>query len=352
MNDWCNLLPSESELAEMVRNQDPAAMRWFGALLETSPYLPARRTREESMIDQAIRSAWPRFEITGREAGDVTKACLWEPVVKVNGRHWQPMFQETGSCVCQGGHAATAYTAACEVWAAGEPEEVKFPLFCLLAYGRSRHYMGARGPGEGSFGSVMARAVKEDGVLAADFSGLPPFKEANGGLTWGRATELKWSYIPDRADEFDPFQEAAKIHPVRTVAQCKRADDVAAAIRNGYGCTCASMWGGRMQCQATSDPPVLLNQRVTEWAHQQAIIGWWEHPKLGEIFYIQNSWGNPHGDDPAGGPPGGYWVKKADVDWMCRDEVYVFSAFDGFPAQMINWGDILPRPKAKRKKRK
>jgi hypothetical protein len=26
------------------------------------------------------------------------------------------------------------------------------------------------------------------------------------------------------------------------------------------------------------------------------------------------------------------WIKAADVDWICRDEVFAFSQFDGFPA--------------------
>jgi hypothetical protein len=347
MKDWCNVLPTETEMAEMVRNSDPAAMRWFGALLERTAYYPAKRTREQDVIDQAIRSTWPKFEIRGRQAADVTKACLWDAVVKTQGKHWSPMFQETGSCVGQGGGTATAYTAAVEAWLKGEPEDVAFPFFLLLPYGRSRHYIGERGPGEGSFGSAFARAIKEDGIPGSDFAGLPPYTTAHGGLTWGRTQELAWSYIPDAADKFDPFQDEAKAHTIRTVAQCKRADEVAAAIRNGYACTCASMWGGRMKCQAVSDPPVLLNEKVDQWAHQMSVLGWWEHPKLGEIFWIQNSWGNPHGDDPAGGPPGGFWIRKADMDWICRDEVFAFSSFDGFPARMISWGDILPRPKTK-----
>lgn len=342
MTDWCDVQPTEADLADMVRHQDPRAMRWFGALLDGSPYLPCRRTEGQSLIDHATKATWPKFEITGKSNDDTKKACLWEPVVKANGQHWSPMFQETGSCVCQGGHGATAYTMAVEAWVKGELEQVKFPLFAYIAYGRSRFYIGDRGPGEGSLGSAMARAIKEDGLLAADYPGLPSHEMSNGGISWGRRNELRWSFIPDRADEFDPFQDAAKKHPIQTVAQARRADDVAAGVRNGYGGTCASMWGGQMKCQVVSDPPVLLNKRTGQWAHQMCVIGWWEHPKLGELFYILNSWGNPHGDDPSGGPPGGFWISKADMDWICRDEVFLFSNFKGFPAQMLPWGSIQP----------
>lgn len=330
-----------SILDGMVRANDPSAMRWFGALLERTTYLPAQRTAAQNEANQQIIAAMPKFAISGWEAADVDKACLWEPVVKKLGHHWTPMFQETGSCVCQGGQTAVAYTMAVEAWENGESEEVKYPVFAFVAYGRSRHYMGARSQGEGSFGSAMARAVKDDGIVDPSFAGLPPWKELNGGLTIGKAKELEWSYIPDAVDKFDPFQANAKLHPIKTVAQCKTANEVAAALRNGYGCTCASMWGGQMTCQVVSDPPVLMNKRVTSWAHQMAIIGWWEHPKLGEIFYVQNSWGNPHGNDPAGGPPGGFWVSKADIDWICQDEVFAFSSFDGFPARNIPWADLI-----------
>jgi hypothetical protein len=54
-----------------------------------------------------------------------------------------------------------------------------------------------------------------------------------------------------------------------------------------------------------------------------------------------NSGGNPHGADPDGGPPGGFWIKKADMEFMCRDEVFIFSNFDGFPAQSLPWADIM-----------
>jgi hypothetical protein len=290
--------------------------------------------------DHAERTSWPKFEIIGKSNDDVKRACLWDCVVKTNGKHWTPMFQESGSCVCQGGQNAIAYTMAVEAFIKGEAEQVKYPLFAYIAYGRSRHYIGERGPGEGSFGSAMARAVKEDGILPADFTGLPQWKEANGGLTIGRQQELAWSYIPDKADKFDPFQDAAKIHPIKTVAQCKSSDDVASALKNGYGCTCASMWGGNMKCKVVEG--VLLNERVTEWAHQMSVLGVMEHDKLGQLFFIQNSWGaNVHGEDPAGGPPGGFWIKKAEMDWICRDEVFAMSDFVGFPAKQIDWSGIF-----------
>jgi hypothetical protein len=96
------------------------------------------------------------------------------------------------------------------------------------------------------------------------------------------------------------------------------------------------MWGGAMRPNVQDG--VLLSKRSASWAHQMCILNWWDHPVHGEIFYILNSWGpKTHGLCPSGAPPGGFWVKKEEVDYMCRDEVFAFSQWDGFPAQVIDW---------------
>lgn len=299
----------------------------------------ADRTDEMRQADHDIKASWPKFSIAGGERGDSKRACLWDCVVKTHGKHWTPFFQETGSCVGQGLGNAVNYLMAVEAWVKGEPEQVKHPTFLLYPYGRSRVYANLRGPGDGSFGSAAARAIKEDGIFSSDLPGLPQSTIKNGGITWGASQEKGWSWSPDGSELKSKWGPEAIKHPVQTVAQCKSADDVAAGLRNGYPSTCASMWGGNMECKITDG--VLLNSRVTEWAHQMSVIGWMIHDRLGELFFIENSWGNPHGTDPAGGPPGGFWIKKADMDWICRDEVFCFSGFQGFPARNISWDSIF-----------
>jgi hypothetical protein len=64
------------------------------------------------------------------------------------------------------------------------------------------------------------------------------------------------------------------------------------------------------------------------------------HPDHGDIFYILNSWGKSLHGTPAGSfnePPGGFWIKKKEMEFICRDEVFAFSQFQGFPAQTISW---------------
>jgi hypothetical protein len=302
---------------------------------------PQYRTEEMHAADHAIRATWPKFSIGGGDKGDTKKACLWEAVIAKNGKHWTPFFQETGSCVGQGGGNAVNYLMAVEAWVKNEPEAVKHPTFLLYPYGRSRVYANLGGPGDGSFGSAFARAIKEDGIFSSDLPGLPQASIRNGGITWGASQEKGWSWAPNGSPLKEKWGPEAIKHPVQTVAQCRSADDVAAAIRNGYPCTCASMWGGSMKCPVVEG--VLLNSKSDKWPHQMSVLGWWEHPKLGEIFWIQNSWGaDVHGSDPAGGPPGGFWIKKPDMDFIAKDEVFAFSGFQGFPAQSLPWSSILP----------
>lgn len=46
----------------------------------------------------------------------------------------------------------------------------------------------------------------------------------------------------------------------------------------------------------------------------------------------QWSGNSAHGRCPTGMPGGGVWVLEKDVEYMCGDEVYAFSQFDGYPA--------------------
>jgi hypothetical protein len=134
--------------------------------------------------------------------------------------------------------------------------------------------------------------------------------------------------------------ETSRQHVVKTTAECHSADDVRDGIANGYPATAASMWGmarGRERCEVVDG--VLLGRHTGEWAHQMSIQAWWDHTSLGEIFYVMNQWGKgTHGIDPAGGPPGGFWIEKADMDWICRNgEVFAFSGLAGFPARRVPW---------------
>ncbi len=261
---------------------------------------------------------------------------LWKDplVVQANGSAFTGIKQVTGSCVGAGGGTCWMTLACVEAVRLGDPETPLVP-FWLLPYGRSRFYLGDRSPGEGSTGGTFAKAAREDGVVAYNHSGLPQPTDNDGMRCWGNSVEMAWS-DGDARQTMDLLSESRK-HLVRTTAKCSSHSDVRAALINGYPCTAASMYahnGGTVQ----SDPPVLVGKKQGSWSHQMSIIGWMKHPKLGDLFYLMNQWGqgahkkNPDSTTYPKPPDGGVWISAADVDTICRDEVFTFSQFNGFPA--------------------
>ncbi len=295
---------------------------------------PHKRTPQQATEHGLAMMAVPEFELFNAQAdtANVTKSVLWDFTKKANGgKHFQTFRQITGSCVGQGLGQALWRLASVEVVRLGDPELIKLPFF-LLPYGRSRYYLGERGRGDGSTGATAARAAVEDGIVAADEPGLPPWTD-DDGITFGRDAEYKWS---DGAAISAEWLGKAKKHLVKSAAQIKSVDEMRTALQNGYPCTIASDWGGMMQPPATGTPAVLLNRRVTTWNHQMSVHGWWDHPTLGEIFYILNSWGpRAHGTPADDSQPGGFWVKSSEMAYIINQrEAFAFSQFAGFEAQL------------------
>lgn len=293
------------------------------------------RTPEQQLIDDANRQSMPEFRISGSWNDDEEMIGLWNCSKQANGgKHFVAFWQQTGSCVGNGGGQATWYLSAVEVVRLGDPEQVILPFY-LLPYGRSRLYGGLRGRGSGSFGSSFAKAIATDGILPYNTAGLPqPTISESDGITWGSSTELQWS---DGAAIDEKWLTLSRKHLVQTVANCPNADAAWEAVSNYYPLTIASDWGGQMKPQVTDG--ALLNRRVTTWMHQMSVIGRWRHPRLGKLFYILNSWGpNTHGTCPSGAPPGGFWVNESEMEYICRQkECFAFSQFGGFPAQKFTW---------------
>lgn len=297
---------------------------------------PENRTEQQHAACHDAVASMPRLAIDGKSPqDDATKVCLFDlwkhpDVVAANGSEFTGVHQITGSCVGAGGGNCWMTLACVEAVRVGDPEIPKMP-FWLLPYGRSRYYLGDRSPGEGSTGSTFARAAREDGVVPADSPGLPTWTRDDGWV-WGRNAEMSWS--DGDASQTMNLLPTSRTHLVKTTAQCRNGDDVREAIKNGYPCTCASMYahdGGRVQ--GSGKDACLLARRSGSWSHQMSLQAWWLHPQFGELFWLMNQWGlRAHGICPTGAPPGGVWITKADVDWICRDEVFAFSQFQGFPA--------------------
>jgi hypothetical protein len=289
---------------------------------------PHERDDDQKRAAADAEATIPALVIRGRGANeDATKVCLWDCWEPALGRKYLGVHQITGSCVGAGGGNALFSLAAADKVKRKDREKVVIP-FWLYPYGISRMLAGMNRRGDGSMGSTFARAVREYGHIPADTKGLPAFKEGDG-IVWGQGVELDWSVGKDAPRE---VVEASKIHLVKSTAQCRTTDDVRDAIKNYYPCTCASNWGGLMRCPVKEG--VLLNRRSGTWSHQMSVHAWWDHPKLGELFWIQNQWGlSAHGECPTGAPHGGFWVQKKDMQDICSQrEVFAFSEFDGFPS--------------------
>lgn len=296
---------------------------------------PNERDAAGNLAHGSVMSAMPRLLIAGASANEnATKVCLWDCWEPALGKKYTGVHQITGSCVGAGGGNALFSLAAADVIKRRDPEKCHVP-FWLLPYGISRMLAGMNDRGDGSLGSTFAKAVREYGHIPAGESSLPTYDERDG-LTWGQEAEYTWS----QGRRIDPkYLAAAKPHLVKSTAQCRTTDDVRDGLKNYYSIAHASNWGGGMQCRTkgTKDP-VLMNSRQTTWNHQMSCQGWWDHPELGEIFYILNQWGlNAHGTCPSGAPKGGFWISKADMqDIVSQGETFAFSQFDGFPG--------LPQP--------
>lgn len=327
---------SEFDLTEvggkkLVQGDNAESIWTFGYIT------PENRTEEEIKLDTEAKSQMIPFEIIGDE-DPKDRAFLWDCAKIANGgKHFRTFYQQTGSCVGNGGGQALWYLSAVEVVRLKDLEQVLLPFY-LLPYGRSRYYAGIRGQGDGSFGSAFAEAMRKDGILQANLEGLPKFSDT-AGITWGRSAEYQWS---DGAKIDQKWLSLSRKHLLKSTAQVKSAQQVRQALLNYYPCTIASDWGGQMTPAVQGDPPVRLNKRADTWQHQMCVIGTVNHPQFGWIYYILNSWGvDAHGQPPSNGygePPGGFWVKEGDMDYIARQgDSFAFSQFDGFPAQRLDW---------------
>lgn len=313
------------DLIQNVKDGDYVDAGWRG---------PDIRTPEENKQYDLISSQIPNLQIIGPQAA-VSKMVLWDYSKKVNnGKHFETFFQQSGSCVGNGGGQATWYLSAMEKIRLGENEECKTPFY-LLPYGRSRLIAGMRGRGDGSFGAAFAQAIKTDGVLAFDEPGLPKM-QTGSGITWGKNIEYEWS---DGSRISNEWLNKSRKFTVQSTAKLTSTQDAWDAIANGYACTIASNWGGQMRPQAAGNPAVLLNKRATRWDHQMCVIGIWDHPTLGRIFCILNSWGpDAHGQPVDDSPPGSFWVLESEMDFIIKQgDSFAFSQFLGFPSQNPNY---------------
>lgn len=309
-----------------------------------------QRTREMNLLHDAALAAMPeRFHLAGPPKAEVDKLCLFDvwtdaEVVAAIGRPFLGVHQITGSCVGAGYGNVLFTLAALEVLRLHDPEQIIVP-FWLFAYGISRMLIGERSRGEGSLGSAIAEAARLYGNLQQGEAGLPTYT-ADDGFVWGKSTELAWS----NGNEFDPkWLAMGKKNLVRTTAPQKTASGVWTAIQNLYPTTIASPYyvqPGTEKIVGSGDNRVCIGGFTGRGGHQTSILAVWNHPTEGRLYWNENQWGlNVYQKDPTTGRASGCWMRESSIESVCKSgdgEVYSYSQFDGFLAQMRSWGKLLP----------
>jgi hypothetical protein len=316
----------------------------------------------EAYATGLVRAADPGEDVPEMKG---EKVFLWEAVKHVYG-YYPFNWQLIGSCVNGGGQNGLIVRQSLEILHGTKHEAAKIP-FTLIAYGQAR---GAnRAEGDGASCTIFAQKLRDVGIPPFDTLGLPapqliPVKgrddakcivyspatldeiaRFNGRTMQPRSVpeyELRFSTGRNHKPE---WLQAANKYRLQFV-QCRSADDVKRELRRGRPVLSGGNWGGRTQgLKYQGEPRVLFNTHSDSWAHQQSILGFWEHPTLGTIFFWLNQWyyleggiAVPmHGTVTMGEPPGGYWTAAKDVDYQASTgEVFAIHTFDGYQGD-IDW---------------
>lgn len=282
------------------------------------------------------------FKIVGAPAGDdnTTKNVrLWDSSVKVLGSHIPNYAQEIGDCVSFGAKNACNYLLCVEI-ANGSPGLEFHEAYPPWIYGGSRVNIGhgQLGRGDGSVGAWAAQFVQQFGVLRKDLDGVPAYS-GSIAKTWGQKGPPK-EFFPQAID-----------FKVSTVSPIRSADEARDALCNGYPVTIASDWGSTKMPQVDGR---IVATRNANWPHQMCLIAYDGKTGSEPYFYILNSWGpDAHPKPLQGEPPGGFWVRKKDVDYITRQgDSFAYSNFKGFPARDLDFTVIGKKQAARSLNRK
>lgn len=212
-------------------------------------------------------------------ADDNRSVFLWKAEEKVLGRVLPSWDQGPfGECVSFG-WGRTAQDIMLQQIALGAAEEWPgHEVATEPIYGGSRVQIGGgKIRGDGSVGAWAAQWVQRYGIACREKIGDYDLSTYSGQL--GR----KWGVKPGVPVE---IQNAARRHPIKTVAQVRSGEEIWAAIGSGYPVAVCSDFGfeGRV-------PPDGIFERHGTWGHCMEIRGRFVSPHKGQCVVIQNSWG-------------------------------------------------------------
>lgn len=295
----------------------------------------------QELADEVIsQETIPRIQFVRADDNAKKNVRLWDWVKEMSGDHLPNFRQLIGDCVGAGAKCATEYLFATE-YVRGPPVEdgavslAPINVFLPYHYACGRHAPecgngGNRGwcrkDPSGSLGVWQAKALLEYGVIEVT-------RETGD---YSKAVVSRWAVRMPEAK----WVELGKLHRVKSIAQCRTASDIRDAICNGYPVTIASDWGGLMECPLVGDKRV--NRKSGTWQHQMCVIGY-DGSGAEPYWYVQNSWGpSAHGTPKDGAPPGGFWIRKADMEYIAKSgDNWAISDLDGFFE--IDWQVIKER---------
>jgi hypothetical protein len=234
------------------------------------------------------------------------------------GQHWPTIRQLIGDCVSHGWSHGALATLAVHLCTTGDPATLSKP-YTPYIYGTSRVQVGGgRIRGDGSVGTWAAAAAKEFGYVDEKTPGLPPYTAATA-REWGRR---------------GPPQEFLTIgkRSLADVRLIRTWDEAVSAIATGHAIPVCSGVGFEKIVERNGR---IEGVRSGSWPHCMCFIG--VDARSGrEALYCWNSWGpDAHAPEESyarldGAPPGGFWVMRADVERMLKEEDSFAVSFSGF----------------------
>lgn len=285
-----------------------------------------------------VAAQTPRFLLVGAAANEDNSkknVRLWEPMLALRGAHFPNVPQEIGDCVSWGAANAVNYLQAVQL-TRGLPDLFEFaPADPPYIYGTSRVVVGgkhgSRFRGDGSVGAYAAEALRDCGCLKATHPQCPPYAGSRA-KEWGDKGPPEWA------------RDAAKRYTVESIAQLKTADDIRDAVCHGFPVTVASDWGTK-----TIRPRDGRNVASHDglWPHQMCCLGF-DGSGREPYWYLLNSWGpNAHPAPLQGEPPGGFWIDRKSMNYIAsQGDCWALSGFDGFPAEELDWDQLLHRSRS------
>lgn len=302
------------------------------------------RTFDQQVMSDSFKHATPPFGAVNRGLGDLPKqALLFQAQIKATGKLLPRIWQKTGSCVGAAGAGADMDAMCGDILYRNTQEEVKL-LFPYATWGIGRKLGNMRGRGDGSYGAVQARAENEWGMIAADDPHIPKYSERDGWYWWTAQQEREYSWPASWPVKEEELRPAANDRQVTHITRVTTWDELKQAFAQGYGVTCASMYGSRTMRVKSGRLMAIWD---AAWPHQTFWGGYEEHPELGEIVLNNNQWGpNAHPECPylsQFGVRGSFWMPKADVVKLLANrsaEIYVRSNTEDWPVRQLDWDSM------------